>query len=207
MKRVLSVCLVVLIIALVLSGCGRTLSPIKSAASTPDEWKDLKYVAEHYSLEDARRDGYVIMEDGSVTSGEDIWEDFVRTSEKKASCKVRVVHYYTLGEPDQYDSSYYESVKDDYPAMYILELEYDGETFHERHYEEDELYQVEYKYLMRYEGEAEIPQATYTSYIRYVLTNDNTVTWDDIMHGITSSKFGDYIPHSMIYADLVYKEG
>jgi len=60
---------------------------------------------------------------------------------------------------------------------------------------------------MRYEGEAETKDATYTSYVRYVLVNDDKVTWDDIFHGMLSSRLGDYIPHKQIYKDLVYKEG
>jgi hypothetical protein len=60
---------------------------------------------------------------------------------------------------------------------------------------------------MRYEGKAETHDATYTSYVKYVLVNDDKVTWNDITHGMLSSQFGDYIPHSQIYTDLVYKEG
>ena len=37
--------------------------------------------------------------------------------------------------------------------------------------------------------------------IRYVLTNDNTVTWNNIIRGTASSKLGDYIDHFSIYTE------
>lgn len=196
MKKILCTYFMVTLLVLFLFGCGK--------APTPDEWKELKDVNDNFSLEDAKRDGYVVIEDGSVTSGEYIWENFVNLSAEKTPCKIRVVHYYTIGDPSHYDPTYYESIKDDYPKMYIFELVYKGGTFSVSHYEEEKLYQSEYKYLMRYEGEAENHNATYISYVRYVLVNDDKVTWNDITHGILSSRFGDYIPHSQIYTNLIY---
>jgi len=199
MKRILYAFYTTMLFALFLSGCGK--------ATIPDEWKDLKGVTDNFTLEDAKREGYVVIEDGNVICGEDTWQSFVALSGKKTPCRIRVVHYYNIGDPSHYDPAYYESIKDEYPKMYIYELSYDGDMFHVSHYEEEKLYQSEYKYLMRYEGEAETKDATYTSYVRYVLVNDDKVTWDDIFHGMLSSRLGDYIPHKQIYKDLVYKEG
>ena len=199
MKGTHYICFVTLLFVLCLSGCSKTPTPV--------EWKNLKDATDTYSLEDAKRNGYVVMEDLSVTCGEDIWQDFVDLTKEKTPCKIRVVHYYTIGNPSRYDPAYYESIKDDYPKMYILELVYNGETFCVSQYEEEMLYQSEYKYLMRYEGKAETHQATFTSYIRYVLVDDDKVTWNDIVHGMLSSQSGANIPHSSIYTDLDYKEG
>ncbi len=198
MKRILCACCGVVLIFLFLSGCGK--------APTPDEWNDLKEAADNYSLEDAKRNGYVVIADGDAVFGENIWQKFFNLSAKKRPCKIRVVHYYTLDDPSHYDPAYYESIKDDYPEMYISELVFSGEAFIVRHYEGEKYYGTEYKYLMKCEGEAESREATYTSYVRYVLVNDDTVTWNDIMHGMFSSQSGDYIPHRSIYTDLVFKE-
>lgn len=199
MKGTHYISFVAVLLILFLSAC--------SKSSTPDEWEDLKYVADNYSLEDAKDEDYVVIENGSVTFGEDIWQDFVDLSAEKKPCKIRVVHYYTIGDPSRYDPVYYESIKDDYPKIYTFELDYRDEIFCVSHYEEERLYQSEYKYLMRYEGKAETYTAIYTSYIRYVLVNDDMVTWNDIMHGMLSSQLGAYIPHNQIYTELVYKEG
>lgn len=195
MKRILYFCLALTLFALFLPGCGE-------AQAIPGDMKELKEVADHYSLEDAKCDGYVIIEDGDVKSGEENWQSFVDLTVEKTPCKIRVVHYYTLGEPSHYEPEYYESIKDEYPKMYILELDYDGERFRVSHFEDDKLYQSEFKYLMKYEGEAETLSATYKAYVRYVLVNDDKVTWNDIMHGMLSSRTGDYIPHHVIYTDL-----
>jgi hypothetical protein len=199
MKKNLYICFTLTLLVLLLYGC--------SKKPRSDDWEDLKYVSDNYSLEDAKNEGYVVMENGSVTFGKDIWQDFVDLTEKKKPCKIRVSHYYTIGDPSRYDPAYYESIKDEYPKMYTFEIVYNGETFNESHYEEERLYQSEFKYLMRYEGKAETYDATYTSYVRYVLVNDDKVTWDDIMHGMLSSQFGANIPHSSIYTKLVFKEG
>lgn len=198
MKGILYACFAAMLLVLFLSSCGK--------APTPDEWKDLKDVADNYSLEDAKREGYVVIEDGDVSCGEDTWQNFADLSAEKTPCKIRVVHYYTIGDPSHYDSTYYESIKDDYPKMYILELVHNGETFCVSHYEEEKLYQSEYKHMMRYEGKAETREATYTSYVRYVLVDDDKVTWNDITHGMFSSQLGDFIPHNVVYTDLIYKE-
>ncbi|HHU90274.1 MAG TPA: hypothetical protein GXZ22_04360 [Clostridiaceae bacterium] len=58
---------------------------------------------------------------------------------------------------------------------------------------------------MRYEEKAEAKDAIYSSYVRYVLVNDDKVTWGDIMRGLLSSRSGDYIPHHSIYTDLLLK--
>ncbi len=196
MKRIIYYSFALMLLILFLSGCGK--------APTPDEWDDLKEAADNYSLEDAKRNGYVVIADGDVAFGEDIWQNFFNLSAKKRPCKIRVVHYYT--DPSHDDPAYYESFKDDYPEMYISELVFNGETFIVRHYEGEKYYGTEYKYLMKYEGEAESREATYTSYVRYVLVNDDTVTWDEIMHGMISAIADDYIPHKTIYTDLVLKE-
>ena len=198
MKRFLRAFFAAVLFVLFLSGCGE---------APHSEWKDLKEVSGSFTLEDAKNEGYVVMEDGDVTFGENIWKDFVKLSSKKKPSKVRVVHYYTLGDPARYEPEYYESIKDDYPVLYILELEYTGDIYRLRYYEDDKLYQKEFKYLMRYEGEAETKDAIYSSYVRYVLVDDNKVTWNDIMRGLLSSRFGDYIPHYSIYTDLNYKDG
>lgn len=186
--------------ALSLPGCGE-------APAVLFEMKDLKEVADQYSLEDAKRDGYVIIEDGSVTSGEKNWQRFVDLTKEKTPCKIRVVHYYNIGDPSRYEPSYYESIKNKYPKMYILELDYDGKKFRVSHYEEDKLYEAEFKYLMKYEGKKETGIAAYGDYVKYVLVDDDTVTWNDILRGMLSSRLGDAIPHCEIYSEMKHEEG
>lgn len=198
MKKILYVCFTLILSALFISCSRQVLEPV--------EYEDLKYVADNYTLEDAKREGYVIIEELRVTYGEDTWQTFFDMTKDKIPCKVRVAHYYTIGDKIQYEPEYYETIKDEYPKIYILELVYDGETYSVSHYEEERLYQNEFKYLMKYEGKAETACARYDSYVRYVLVDDDSLTWEDIMRGLLSSHSGAYIPHRQIYTNLIYKE-
>jgi hypothetical protein len=115
---------------------------------------------------------------------------------------IRLADYYELGDPSRYAADYYESVKDEYPKLFLADLTYDGEKYTVRSIEDGKEYVRTYQYLMRYEGEPESKTASYDSYLRYVLTNDNTVTWEDLLWGLASSRFGDYIPHYSVYTNL-----
>lgn len=57
---------------------------------------------------------------------------------------------------------------------------------------------------MKYEGKPESETALYESYLRYVLTNDNTVTWERIWKGLISSQLGDGIDHKVVYQKYNY---
>ena len=68
--------------------------------------------------------------------------------------------------------------------------------------EGNKAYERNYRYLMHYTGESPTANAAYDTYSRYVLVNDQKVTWEDIQRGMYSSKFGDYIAHDTVYVDL-----
>ena len=62
----------------------------------------------------------------------------------------------------------------------------------------------QYQYLMKYEGPSETPYAEYKSYIRYVLTNDSTVSWEELQWSTYSSLYEDKIDYNTVYTDLIY---
>lgn len=161
-------------------------------------------VPEDYTLEDALAEDLVIIADGDVMNGQEKWEAFVETTSKGEPASIKVVHYFTLGDKSLYDEAFYESIKDEYPQLFVFYLGYNGEKYTVAHYEGDQLYMKSYKYLMRYEGEP-VPSATFSRYVRYVLIDDNTVTWDDIWRGLLSSQSNAAIDHTCIYDDLEYE--
>jgi hypothetical protein len=83
-------------------------------------------------------------------------------------------------------------------------LSFDGKKYIIEGVEDDKLISKEYKYLVKYEGRPN-STAIFSKYTYYVLVDDNTVTWGDIEHGMVSSHFGDWIDHSTVYSDLVFK--
>ena len=174
---------------------------VLSSCASKSEYLPLEEIPEAYTLEDAEEDGCVIFTDGDISSGQTAWDEFCEMAYSGKSDGIRLVFYYTLGDPSRYDSEYYESIKDDYPKMYIQDLSFDGEEYTLRWFEESEIVKT-YRYLMRYEGEPSSEGALFDRYVRYVLVNDNTVTWEDIEHGMFSAVFDDYVEHSTVYIDI-----
>lgn len=149
------------------------------------------------ALQKAKDDGCAVMEDGYASFGQEIWKTFVETAEKGQKASVQVAHYYTLDEEGS-SREYYESVKEDYPILYRFHLEFDGETYTLRWIEEETEYVRTYRYLMHYRGDgSDAEEREFEE--RYVLTNDNTVTWEDIVNGMLSSQSGDAIDHYSVY--------
>ena len=149
------------------------------------------------ALQKAKDDGCAVMEDGYASFGQEIWQTFVETAEKGQKASVQVAHYYTLDEEGS-SREYYQSVKEDYPILYRFHLEFDGETYTLRWTEEETEYVRTYRYLMHYRGDSSDAEEREFEE-RYVLTNDNTVTWEDIVNGMLSSQSGDAIDHYSIY--------
>lgn len=187
-----------LAVLLMLAGCGKPEDASLSLVYTP-----LEDLPKDYSLQNAKADGCVVMENGDISSGQEIWDNFVQTTADGSPAAVRTVTYYTLRDPSRYGEEYYESIKDEYPKMFVHDLSFDGEQYTLRWFEETEEIVRTYPCLLRFEGDA-IPSAAYNSYVRYVLVHDESVTWADIEHGMYSSQMGDYIDHFTVYCDYIH---
>ncbi len=185
--------IVLMLVCLLCAGCG-----VKEKTLTP-----LEALPEDYSLEQAKADGCVVHEDGDVSAGQEAWEEFVSDAAAGKSAGVRLYDYYTL-DPESCSPEYYEAEKDNYPHIFVRDLSFDGEKYSLRWLEDGREYVREYEYMLRYEDEAESETALYSSYVRYVLTHDETVTWEDIFRGMVSSQLGDWIDASTVYMDLIY---
>ena len=152
------------------------------------------------ALQNAKDAGCVVMENGTATFGQEVWQSFVQTTERGESSQVQVAHYHTLDETES-TGEYYEAVKEDYPILYLLNLEFDGENYTLHWTEEDTEYVRTYCYLMHYHGGDPDEEFINGAEDIYVLTNDNTVTWTDIVRGMLSSQSGDAIDHYVVYRE------
>lgn len=181
------------------------LIPLFTSIAKKKSFDSLEAIPDSYTLEDAKKDGMVVYEDNSITSGQEIWDDFITKCNKKEEASVLLAFYYTLGDASHYSNELYEELKDQYPILYIQKLSFDGSEYTITWYEDDKLITKTYTYLMKYEGQPRSQTAIFSEYVYYVLVNDNSVTWDELEDGMFSSKFGATIDHYKVYSKYTYK--
>ena len=189
-----------LAVLMLLTSCGR-----KNAQAALDEY-DVSLPAEQL-LRQVKRDGFVVLEDGDVSVGQDTWRDFYDAAQQGKNASVRLASYHTL-EDQNVSEEYYEEHKDEYPVIYLAELSYDGKSYTYRSLnglDGQNGYVRTYPYLVRYEDIPKNETATYTVCERYVLVHDEDVTYDRLQYGLYSSQFGDYIDHCVVYNNYQYK--
>ena len=154
--------------------------------------------AEADALEAARAAGFVVVEDGRLTDGKEAWAEFYGKTQRGEHASIRVAHYYTL-DAGRTDPGTYEAYRQDYPALYIHELDYDGGQFVLR-----TEYEVKvYEYLMKYtvSGTPSVTSSEHAVIDRYVLTHDNTHTLEQLWNSLLSSATGAAIDHYTICSE------
>ena len=183
-----------LLFLLLLSSCGVNPEPLP-----------FEELPEDYSLERAKDDGCLVTEDGAVTSGQEAWEEFLNAAEAGKAASVRLCSYYTLDDPSRYDPDYYESVKDDYPMMFLKDLSYDGERFTTLSYEEGQRHEETYSFLRRREQTA---PSSGVKIIQYIITDDAESSLEKIGSQLysVSSRLEDHIPFHIVYREEIALE-
>ena len=151
-------------------------------------------------LKASKNNSVVVFEDLKCTSGDKIWDEFYQTVSQGESASVLCAHYYTL-DKGSVSKELYEAEKELYPMLFFYMLEYDGDIFTvtvRQSTENEPEYEESFKYLMHYTGDAPV-LTSYSSYDDYVLVDDPTVTWEEIMSGIVSSQPGTGAKHYFVY--------
>ena len=154
------------------------------------------------ALEQAKAEGYAVMQDGEPTFGQELWQEFYEKSQRGEPASIQIARWYTL-DPKRCDAAYYEANKEDYPAIYYEEIRFDGKFYQVLDWQDNRSYIPTYEYLLRFETEVgtqyskDEPQTV----IRYVLTHDANVRWEDLFHGMISSAMGAYIEHDSVWVE------
>lgn len=151
----------------------------------------LEEIPDTYSLEQAKEDGCVTHENGDVTQGKEEFEEFFDNTLAGKTDEIRLAFYDTLKESNHRGLKDYESVQDDVPLLFIQDLSFNGEEIIRS-----------YAYLMKFNEQVGGPNGTVQTEVIYVLTHDNSVTWQEILHGNVSSKYGDFIDHLTVCIDV-----
>jgi len=154
------------------------------------------------ALRDAIDAGYAVMQEGIATHGLDAWKTFYEQTQDGKPASVTVAKYYTL-DPERCDHSYFETFKQDYPSLQIYQLHYDGEKYTLLHTDQNGTDSRTFEYLMKYDTtvpttlSSQKPERRYA----YVLTHDGTVTWEQLVRGLTSAQMSAYIDHFAVYTE------
>lgn len=165
----------------------------------------LEELTEDISLEEAKACGYVVHEDGDVTSGKEIFAEFLKKTEAGEAATVRLGFYYTL-DRDRVTEEYYNEHKDRYPVLYISELIFDGKEYILRYFEDGKELRKKYAYMKYLPFYPKNVESDYEMIVHYVLLNDETVkSYDEIWRSLASSVMGDYIEHSTVYSEYISK--
>lgn len=152
-------------------------------------------------LGQAKDKGKIVVEDGNVSTGADRWDRFYSSTQDGESYFVEIAHYLTL-ENGNYDAKYYEVYKEDYPYMTEFDLAYDGTKYILHWREQGTPYVREYKYLRMFEDTLPTTQSSKEpqKVTRYVLTNNNTASWEELVNSLASSRLEDHIDYFPIYS-------
>lgn len=171
--------------------------PVSYSRELPD-YTALDSLPHDYTLEQAAADGCVIMVDGDVTSGKDIWLTFLRVTRAGQNARIRYIHHYSGKGAGNSDGTV-----DQAPQTYIHDLVYNGRQYTGSWYEGGEKIEKTYRHMLHLATPAEREDATYLATDRYVLTNDPNVSWNDIWNSILSSAAGVAIDHLTVYTDYL----
>ena len=154
------------------------------------------------ALNDAIKAGYVVMEDGVATHGQDVWKTFYEDTQKGKEASVVVAHYQTL-DPERCDTAYFEAFNQDYPFLNLYRLTFDGNTYTLSFTDSGVEYTRTFEYLMKYEasGTPLVVNTEHKRIVHYALTHDTMHTWEELWGSLASSASPAAIDFYPIYAE------
>lgn len=156
------------------------------------------------ALTDAINAGYVVMEDGAATHGQDVWKSFFEDTQKGMATSVIVAHYQTL-DPERCDTAYFEAFNQDYPSLNLYHLYFDGTSYTLSFTDSGVEYIRNYEYLMKLEasGTPLVGNTEHKRIVHYALTHDIEHTWEELWGSLASSAFPAPIDFYTIYSENV----
>ena len=135
-------------------------------------------------IEDAILDGCVVSMNGDVVAGMEHFEAFLSQTKRGQSAAVRLVDFYTISSPVNYDPGDFPDVFRQAPSMSVTDLSFDGVQYTHRLYSEGSIYEAVFQHLLHYSTVAH-GSRIYRDY--YVLTDHKDLTWEEYTRGIAVS--------------------
>lgn len=155
-------------------------------------------------IEDVKKNGFVVTRGMEPPYARELMDEFLKKSEAGEPASVRIAKVYDLS--GNISSELEKATRQDYPSLFLTELSFDGSTYTTcplNRIDDDYILaerkgidssKKTWKYLKRLTDVPRVKSALYKSAERYVLVNDDNITWDDLINGMISSQMGDYIP-------------
>ena len=168
-------------------------------------YTDFTKLPVNYSLQRAKDDNCVVIEDSEMTSGHEVWSVFLDNVTGGKDCMVRIAHYYTLSEQGV-SAEYYQANKDNYPYMHICDVYFTQGFFLRYDYSDSTSPQIStWLYLLFLDDIPSNAQARYTGALHFTLANDDSLTWSQINASQYSSLWGATLPYSNLYTMYDWK--
>ena len=189
---------------LLLPGCS---SPLNGKGSEEDAFDPgaafpEKVCSADEALSWAESQPVVVRRDSDCSSGSEIWDAFYGSVQAGKPASVLCADYYTLDDQN-IDPELYEAEKDQYPVLFFTLVEYDGSsiTYQCRCSSEETLDSEDtFKYLLYLPND--MPEtAKYRHSDSYVLTDDDSVTWEQIIESMVSSQFDESVRYHIVHTD------
>lgn len=152
---------------IMLAGCDTT------AIRTP-----LDEIPDNYSIEDAKMEICLIIEDYDITYGEELLTDFMNNVRKNETASIRIVTSYPNEE-----------------RLYVSDLTYDKGKYTYDMNIDDSTYPKTYSCMVIGKDSSSLADTL------YILVNDEDVTYHDIMQGMLSSQSNALIEHDIVIYD------
>ena len=139
----------------------------------------------NYTIEDAQKDGCFVTQDLDVMANIDVWDNFVKTASKGNNASIRRVLFF---EEDS-NSPYFNDLFFNEGHYYLFDSSSEDQEKHP------------FLYLLTLKGEFGIPLQDSGV---VVLTDDKSLTFDDIMQSMLSSDF-NYIQSLSPYKLVMFQ--
>jgi hypothetical protein len=185
-------------LSLLVVACGTT-PPIQPSAEDRTE---------NSALRDSGLRNEVVYTNLQVTQGQDIWDDFVTECNSGEESSVRI-SFHTDATKMAYPLEFRGEINASDSALvsdYYADISFDGTHYNYSYTARGEICVEEYKYMARFSVETLSKGAAYNEYVVYVLLNDKTVTWDQIVFSHASSQYPMMIDHRLVYVNMVLSQ-
>lgn len=170
MKKIIALFLTIACIVGLLTGCSAENSnaTIEFLFDTNGNYTGFTNLPTKYTVEDAERDGYFVKQGLEVIANNDVWDNYIETATQGNNIGIRMVSFYT----EDTNGPHFNDLFFNDGYYYLFDSSSENQE------------KQPFLYLLTLEGRFGNPMKDSGV---VVLTNDNTLTFNDVMKSMLSS--------------------